>query len=155
MVGLGDWVNFYFLGKFFKILGNFFSGQKNRKLIISGHIFTIGQHWSFKSVHLATNTLYLMLEFFFKNSPPPQKKFTQSPSPPKSFASGEAPLVVTFFAVVKSFGVNTAISDNFVLTVKNSNGSVHTYSMQNSQNCAIYLATQHLVPSIRYHWSFL
>ena len=55
--GLGDWANLYFLGKFFKIwadfiLGNilFFSGQKNRKLIISGHIFTIGQHWFINSV---------------------------------------------------------------------------------------------------------
>ena len=28
---------------------------KNKQLIISGHIFTIGQHWFFKSVHLATD----------------------------------------------------------------------------------------------------
>ena len=58
-----------FLGKFFKNLGRFFSGQyfifsgqKTVKMIISGHSFTIGQHWFFKSVYLATNILYLMLE---------------------------------------------------------------------------------------------
>ena len=59
-------------GKFFKNLGRFFFWvifyffwAKNRKLIISGHIFTIGQHWFFMSVYLATNTLHLMLEIFF------------------------------------------------------------------------------------------
>ena len=83
MAGLSDWANFYFLGKFFKNLGRFFSwvifyfsGAKNKKLLISEDSFTIGQHWFFKSVHLATNTLYLMLEHFFKKIP--QKK-NQSP----------------------------------------------------------------------------
>ena len=54
---LGDWANFYFLGKLFKKLGQiffmgnilFFLGKKPRKLIISGHIFTIDQHWFFLS----------------------------------------------------------------------------------------------------------
>ena len=69
--GLGDLAKFYFGVNFSKIWAVFsglyfiFSGQKHRKLIISGHIFTIGQHWFFKSVHLATNTLYLMLENLF------------------------------------------------------------------------------------------
>ena len=50
-------------------------------MIISGHSFTIGQHLFFKSVYLATNILYLMLEHYLKNYLPP-KKFAQSPSPP-------------------------------------------------------------------------
>ena len=50
--GLGDWENFVFLNKFLKKLGRFlfwvifyFFWEKNRKLIISGHIFTVGQYW--------------------------------------------------------------------------------------------------------------
>ena len=71
MAGLGDCLNFVFWGKFFNNLGRLFFWAifdffwaKNRKLIIFGHSFTIGQHWFFKSVHLATNTLHLMLENF-------------------------------------------------------------------------------------------
>ena len=81
LAGLGDWANFYFWLNFSNIWADFFLGNiyffwaKNRKLIIFGHIFTIGQHWFFKSVHLATNTLYLMLEIFLKNHP---KKYLHS-----------------------------------------------------------------------------
>ena len=70
--GLGDWVNFVFWGKFLKKLGRFlfwvifyfFWAKNPRKLIISGQIFTIGQHWIFKSVHLMIKTLYSMLGNF-------------------------------------------------------------------------------------------
>ena len=72
MAGLGDWAIFgVFLGKFLKkigqifILGNilFFLGKK-QKFYYFWAYFTIGQHCVFKSVHLATNTLYSMLENF-------------------------------------------------------------------------------------------
>ena len=56
---LGDWENFVFLGKFLKKLG-----KKDRNLIISGHIYTIGYHWFFKSVHLVIKTLYWKLQNF-------------------------------------------------------------------------------------------
>ena len=65
---LGLLGNFLDLGKISLILGRFcfwvnFNKlwAKNRQLIISGHIFTIGQHWIFKSVDLATNTLHLVI----------------------------------------------------------------------------------------------
>ena len=52
MAGLGDWANFVFWVRiwadFFWVIFYFFWAKKNRKLIISGHIFTIGQHWLFK-----------------------------------------------------------------------------------------------------------
>ena len=59
LVGLSDWANFgLFWVNFSKISADFFLGnilfflaKKNKKLIISGHIFTIGQPWFFKSLH--------------------------------------------------------------------------------------------------------
>ena len=70
--GLGDWVNFVFFGKFLKKLGRFlfwvifyfFWAKKPENLLFLGRFFTIGLHWIFKSMHLATNNLYSMLENF-------------------------------------------------------------------------------------------
>ena len=68
MGGLDSVGNFLNLGKNFLILARFFFWEsfnkfwaKNRKFIIFGQIFTTEQHWFFKSVHLAANTLYLTL----------------------------------------------------------------------------------------------
>ena len=76
MAGLGDWAIFGgFWGKFLKKLGRFlfwvifFFLAKKQKFYYFWAYFTIGQHCFFKSVHLATNTLYSMLENFWKNYP--------------------------------------------------------------------------------------
>ena len=90
MARLGDRENFgVFLVNFSKIWVDFFSGQyfifsgqKTVKMIISGHSFTIGQHWFFKSVYLATNILYLMLEHYLKNYPPPKNNLPNHRVPP-------------------------------------------------------------------------
>ena len=69
--GLGDWANFVFWGKFLKKLAKFcvwvifyFFWAKKQKIDYSGNIFTIGQHWFLKSVHLVIKILYAVLENF-------------------------------------------------------------------------------------------
>ena len=115
----------YFWGKFLKKLGRFlfwvifyFFWAKNRKLIISGHIFTIGQHWFFKSVHLVIKTLYSMLEIFEKITQ--RTKFAQSPSPPKArnhpTASDPSPICsLTFPQVHYVISFKSLLMENFTL----------------------------------------
>ena len=73
---VNDWTlclgNFCFLGKFLKKLGRFlfwvifyfFWAKKPQNIYYFWAFVTTGQYWLFNSLHLATNTLHLMLEKF-------------------------------------------------------------------------------------------
>ena len=48
------------------------------------------------------------------------RRYPELLRPTSTWSSGWSPLEVTFFDAVKSFDVNIAIADNFVLNTKNS-----------------------------------
>ena len=85
MAGLGVWATFVFLGEIFKesgqifILGNIllFLGKKPQKIDYFWAYFYHRPALVFKSVHLATNTLHLLLEIFERFTQ--KAKIAQSP----------------------------------------------------------------------------
>ena len=61
------------------------------------------------------------------------------------WSSGWVPLDITFVAAVKSFDANIAISDNFVLTAKNSNMVVQNLDFLSGSCVEVFIHSMFMI----------